>query len=83
MTTDLHPGPLEPLPSVPAPAGKSAREKRWERRRRRIWLEEVLGWVLVPVILVGFYLLIEAVLAALGTSVSAVADGIRMVLSTL
>ena len=50
MTIELHQGPLEPAAPVPAapPDRKTWREKRWERRRRRIWLEEVLAWVLVP-----------------------------------
>jgi hypothetical protein len=87
MTTDIHEGPLEPAPAiatpVAAPARKTWREKRWERRRRRIWFEEALGWILVPIILVGLYYLVEALLGALGTSVSAIADGIRMIVSNL
>ena len=37
------------------------REQRWERRRRRRVVEEALGWLLVPVILVGGYWLVIAV----------------------
>ena len=84
MTTDVHEGQLAEAPAIAAaPASKTWREKRWERRRRRIWLEEALAWVLVPVIVVGLYYLVEAVLGALGTSVSGIADGIRMIVSTL
>jgi hypothetical protein len=86
MTTDIHQGPLEAAPAIAtpaAPAKKTWREKRWERRRRRIWFEEALAWILVPLILAGLYYLVEALLGALGTSVSAIADGIRMVLSNL
>lgn len=83
MTTDLHPGPLEPAPAAPPAAKMTSREKRWERRRRRMWFEEALAWVLVPVIVVGFYFLVDSVLAALGTSVSAIADGIRLIVSNL
>jgi hypothetical protein len=88
MTTDVHEGQLEIAPDVTAsavtsPAKKTWREKRWERRRRRIWLEEVLAWIMVPLIVVGFYYLIEAILGALGTSVSAIAEGIRMIVSSL
>ena len=31
---------------------KSWREERWERRRRRVWFEELLGWILVPLIVI-------------------------------
>jgi len=83
MTTDVHEGPLDPTPAVAAPTKKSWREKRWERRRRRIWLEEALAWVLVPVIVVGCYYAVETVLGALGTSIPALADGIRVILANL
>ena len=85
MTTDIREGALEVAPAIatPAPAKKTWREKRWERRRRRIWFEEALAWVLVPVIVFGFYYLIEAVLNALGTSLSAIIDGVRMIVSSL
>ncbi len=36
-------------------------EKRDRRRRRRIVFEEVLGWLLVPALVYGAYLGIEAV----------------------
>ena len=39
--------------AAPARQKKTGREMRWERRRRRIIFEEVLGWILVPVILFG------------------------------
>lgn len=83
MTTDLHEGPLEAAPQVAAPAKLSWREQRRVRRRRRIWFEEVLGWILVPVIIVGCYWLAELTLNALGTSVSAIIDGLRMIASSL
>ena len=87
MTTDIREGALEVAPTIAVPAAAAAkktwREKRWERRRRRIWFEEALAWVLVPVIVFGFYSLIEAVLHALGTSLSAIVDGVRMIVSTL
>ena len=86
MTTDIRQGPLEAAPALAdpvPPAKKTWREKRWERHRRRMWFEEALAWILVPVILLGFYYLVEATLGALGTSVSAIADGIRMIISSL
>jgi hypothetical protein len=81
MTADVNDGPVDPVPQVPveAPATQSWREKRWERRRRRLWLEELLGWILVPVILIGGYLFVEMVLNALGTSPSAIFNGLSTI----
>lgn len=81
-----HVGPLEPLqPAVQtaraARAKKSWREKRWERRRRRRFTEEVLGWVLVPVILVSGFWAVKAGLNALGTNFTALIQGIKTALS--
>jgi hypothetical protein len=73
---DLHPAPIVPPPERPAQLGRSWREKRWERRRRRIWFEEILGWILVPTILIACYLFVEMVLGALGTSPSAILNGL-------
>jgi hypothetical protein len=39
--------------------------------------EEVLGWILVPVILIALYWAIKAGLSALGTSPSAVIQALR------
>lgn len=87
MTTDLHEGSLEdslePAAPVAAPAKLSWREQRRARRRRRVWFEEILGWILVPIIVVGCYWLVELTLNALGTSVSAIIDGLRMIASSL
>jgi hypothetical protein len=74
-------GPAQP--QAGAPSGQQRltwREKRWERRRRRRVFEEVLGWLLVPLILVGGYWLVSAVLGALGTSPGAIIDGIQAVI---
>jgi len=68
----------------PAPAPrvkKSWREQRWERRRRRIWFEEVLAWILVPIILIGGYFFVDGVLTALGTSPSAIFNGLSTITS--
>jgi hypothetical protein len=75
MTSDIHEGPLEPTP--PPKAKLTWREKRWERRRKRRVFEEVLGWILVPVILIGLYWAVKAGLSALGTSPSAVIQALR------
>lgn len=95
MTTEVQIDPLErpalvapipeapTLPGAPAPAKKTWREKRQTRRRRRIWLEELLGWVLVPVILIGLYWAVEGALNALGTSPSAIINGIGAIVQAL
>jgi hypothetical protein len=82
MTSDVQQGPLETTPALTAPAArKSWREKRSERRRRRIWFEEMMGWILVPIILFAIYWLVDGFLAALGTSPSAIMAGIDAMLS--
>ncbi len=81
MTTEYHERSLEasPLLDTPAHAKLSWREKRYRRRRRRIWFEEILGWILVPILLVGTYWLLDLVLNALGTSPAAIMHGIDAV----
>jgi len=81
MTSELHKSPLEPAPAATAPAKVSWREQRQIRRRRRVWFEEILGWILVPIIVVGCYWLFEATLNALGTSTEAILTGIRSILA--
>jgi len=76
MTGEIHEGPLEPTPT-PQAQKLTWREKRWERRRKRRMFEEVLGWVLVPVILIALYWAVKAGLSALGTSPSAVIQALR------
>ena len=56
---------------------KSWREQRWERRRKRRVFEEVLGWILVPLILLIAYWAVKSGLSALGTTPSALIQGIR------
>jgi len=80
MTADVHEGPLDAEPSAPV-ARKSWREQRWERRRRRRVFEEVLGWIVVPIILLGTYWAITTGLDALGTSPTALIQGVQTVLS--
>jgi hypothetical protein len=81
MTSDVQEGPLEQAPVLSAQAKKTWREQRWERRRRRIWLEELLGWILVPIIIVGTYALVEVSFAAMGTDLQTVIAGIGNVIS--
>lgn len=76
MTGEIHEGPLEPTPT-PQAQKLTWREKRWERRRKRRMFEEVLGWILVPVILISLYWAVKAGLSALDTSPSAVIQALR------
>jgi hypothetical protein len=83
MAADLHDGPLPSAPAQPPQEEKlSWREKRWERRRRRRYGEEILGWILVPVIVLGGYWLLNAILQGLGTSVPAIVSGIQSILAS-
>jgi hypothetical protein len=83
MSSESHEvGPLEPA-AVVAPAYKrSWREKRWERRHRRRMAEEALGWILVPIILILAFWGLKALLNALGTSPSALIQGVKAVLGS-
>jgi hypothetical protein len=83
MTTELHEGPLEPSRILDAPASLSWRQKRELRRRRRVWFEEILGWILVPVIIFGCYWLLNLTLGMLGTSLTAIMDGISAITANL
>ena len=60
---------------------RSRREQRWARRRRRMWYEEAVGWVLVPLIILGCYWMLDTGLNALGTSIPAVVAGLREIAS--
>jgi hypothetical protein len=83
MTSELHEGPLQASRTLDAPAKVSWREKRYQRRRRRVWLEEILGWILVPVIILGCYWFLEVSLSSLGTSPAAIMEGIEAIIATL
>jgi hypothetical protein len=75
--------PAMAAPAAPAKPQLSWREKRWERRRKRKFAEEILGWILVPLILVGCYALTVAMLGALGTTPSAVIQALTQVRGSL
>ncbi|HZH51589.1 MAG TPA: hypothetical protein VEZ16_06875 [Microvirga sp.] len=83
MTTELHKGPLETASAVSAHPKLTWRQQREVRRRRRVWFEEILGWILVPIILVGSYWLIGVILHSLGTSIDAIIQGISTITSNL
>lgn len=77
-----HAGPLPQAAHTAIPRSrKTWREKRWERRRRRRFTEEVLGWVLVPVILLSGFWAVKAGLNALGTNFTTLIQGIKTALS--
>ena len=92
--SDIQAGPLKesspddehragPLPKAAAPQRhkKTWREKRWERRRRRRFTEEVLGWILVPLILIACYWAAKAGLNAMGTDLTSLIQGIKTAIS--
>ena len=84
MTTETQEEPLEGSPILPAaPAKMTWREKRYQRRRRRVWLEEILGWILVPVIVIACYWVLNMTLTAVGTSPGAIVDGVKAVIDSL
>lgn len=95
MTSELHEAPIlaeriiEPAPKPEPkqkrePASKlSWREKRERRRRRRVWFEELLGWILVPAIIIGCYWLLNVGLAAIGTSPAVLIDGLKTITEAL
>ena len=81
---EIHEGPLAPV--VVAPAAKqplTGREQRWRRRRRRKIGEEVLGWILVPLIVLGGWWLVNTVLTAMGTTPAAVIDQAKQAVQML
>ena len=83
MNAEIHQGSLPSAPVETTPARKlSWREKRWERRRKRRWAEEILGWVLVPAIVVGGYWIVNIILEGLGTSLPAIASGLQAILTS-
>jgi hypothetical protein len=73
--------PAQAAPAPVAPHKLTWREKRWQRRRRRKVFEEVLGWILVPIILVALYWAVKGGLNAAGTSPSAVVQAIKTLIS--
>ena len=83
MTTDLQNATLPSGATQAAPAQKlSWREKRWLRRRRRRWAEEVTGWLLVPVIVLGAYWIVNTILEGLGTSLPAIVQGVQTIIAS-
>ncbi len=57
------------------------REQRWERRRRRRLVEEVLGWIFVPIIVIAVAWGVKAGLNAFGTTPSGLIANLKAALS--
>jgi hypothetical protein len=76
-------GPLQKAAASQRPQRmkKTWREKRWERQRRRRFFEEILGWILVPLILVFCYWAVKAGLAAMGTNFTTLVQGVKTAIS--
>ena len=81
--SELHEGPLLPVdqptaaPARPKPVTR--REERRRRRTRRRRGEEILAWVLVPLICLGIYWGINAGFEFMGTSPGQVWDQLMQV----
>jgi hypothetical protein len=75
-------GEAEAPAARPQKHKKSWREQRWERRRRRRLFEEVLGWIVVPIIVIAVYWGVKSGLAALGTTPTALIQGIKAAVSS-
>ena len=84
MSGDLNEGPLAPAAAVAPPSPQvTRRERRRQRRRRRKIGEEILGWILVPVIVLCCYWAINAGFTFFGTTPSAVFDQLKQVKTAL
>ena len=73
--------PGKPGKRAPRQPGQklTAKEKRWQRRRRRHVVEEIIGWIVVPIILVALYFALIGGLALFGLTLDDLMDGLRMI----
>ncbi|MGX5774756.1 hypothetical protein [Methylorubrum zatmanii] len=86
MTSDMQEEPLTPVATPQAsalPRPLTSREKRRRRRLARHRGEEILGWILVPAIIIGVVWGVNAVLEAMGTSPGVVWDQLMQVKAAL
>lgn len=88
MTSDTqeeqHLTPVAPEPQAPVrPVPLTARERRRRRRKARHRGEEILGWILVPLILFGLFWGVNTVLEAMGTSPGVVWDQLMQLKAAL
>ena len=83
MTSETHEENLTPVAPAPVepvrPKRLTGREARRKRRKSRKRMEEVLAWILVPVILIAIWWAVTAGLEFLGTSPSNVWDQLMQV----
>lgn len=74
---------------APAPRHKprhaplTERERRWQRRRRRFFMEEILGWILVPIILIALYFGATGLLTAFGYTIDDVIEAFRTLMNAI
>lgn len=79
----LDAGEARPTPAQQrARAKKSWREQRWERRRKRRFVEEVIGWIVVPIIIISGYYGVKSGLNALGTTPTALIQNVKTAISS-
>ena len=73
--------PGKPGMRAPRQSGQklTAKEKRWQRRRRRHVVEEIIGWIVVPIILVALYFALIGGLALFGLTLDDLMDGLRTI----
>ncbi|MGY2052833.1 hypothetical protein [Methylobacterium sp. JK268] len=83
MTGDLNEGPLAPATTVAPPPKLTGRERRRLRRRRRIIGEEIVGWILVPLIVLAGYWAFTTTLAFFGQTPSSLFDQVLQVKDAL
>ncbi|HMB09249.1 hypothetical protein [Saliniramus sp.] len=57
----------------------TAKERRWQRRRRRHVAEEIAGWILVPIILIALYFALIGGLALFGLTLEDLMDALRTI----
>lgn len=74
----MQAAPAEAGAAPARPQKLTAKEKRWRRRRRRMVFEEAIGWVLVPVIVVGLYYAMIGGLALFGMSLDDLVAGLQV-----
>lgn len=85
MNTDTHEETLTPVskPTPPPRAKLGWRAARRRRREARHRFEELVAWIVVPLILIGLYWGVTAGLDFLGTSPSEVWDQLMQVKQAL
>jgi hypothetical protein len=71
----------EAAPVEPRRQALTAKERRWERRRKRYLFEEILGWILVPIILVAIYYFVLWVLELSGIAPHVLVEGLQTIWS--